>query len=168
MKVYIKGNTVHIPKVLFAKNIVNKLLFGHGLFSEENESEYIVTLPDSDKKQRIMADIRQESFMNGIETDEAIKQAADEYWEAYHAQRRLYEQKAKERALKSANKARKDCFGCPNLRKTPDDDCPNFICIKTGEVLKESRADIYDYVLGINTLFNRVPVPSENCIYKET
>lgn len=167
MKVYIEGNTVHIPKVLFAKNIVNKLLFVHGLFSEENESEYIVTLPESDKKQRIMADIRQESFMNNIETDEAIKQAADEYWKAYYAQRRLYEQKARERALKAANKARKDCFGCPNLRKTPDDDCPNFICRKTGEVLKESRADIYDYVRGINTLFNRVPVPSENCIYRE-
>ena len=167
MKVYIEGNTVHIPKVLFAKNIVNKLLFGHGLEAEENESEYIVTLPESDKKPRIMADIRKESYMNNIETDEAIKQAADEYWKAYHAQRRLYEREAKERALKAARQARKDCFGCPNLRKEAGDDCPNFICIKTGEVLKESRADIYDYVRGINTLFNRVPVPSENCIYKE-
>lgn len=167
MKVYIEGNTVHIPKVLFAKNIVNKLLLVHGLFSEENESEYIVTLPESDKKPRIMADIREESYMNNIETDEAIKQAFDEYWEAYHAQRRLYEQKAKERALKAARQARKDCFGCPNLRKESGDDCPNFICIKTGEVLKERRADIYDYVRGINTLFNRVPVPSKDCIYKE-
>lgn len=168
MKIYVEGNTVHIPKDSALKRIFNELFFIYGVDAKASGEEYTLELPESDdRRQCIMARIRKEAFLNNEETDETLREESNAWWERYHAEARAWKEQMRQRQRISVYEyhCKNGCERCGQMEAIDwESDGYIYRCKATGKVLEKKNIPTYGPD-GVYYLFNWVSVPSEDCPY---